>query len=246
MKSNQPWASGPAEILSFAIRLISDPTDTNRRLSFILIDNSVEQMLKSYLSLPHRINGIKIPRKRIEESFESFPTLLDLLEEFASEKVKDIDLGLIEWYHRLRNQLYHQGIGLTVEQDKVEVYSELAKALLRKLFDSEIEEQSSNKSELLGEFIETYNRLENALIELASVHSATGSRQPTLLSAVNYLRGGNLLEKETFNNIDRFRKIRNAIVHGEENYKKILDKSLLKEIKKLSEDIEIVLDIKPN
>lgn len=246
MKSNQPWSSGPAEILSFAIRLISDSTDTNRRLSFILIDNSVEQMIKSYLSLPQRISGIKVPRKRLEESFESFPVLLDLLEEFAFDKIKDVDLGSIEWYHRLRNQLYHQGIGLTVEQDKVEVYSELAKSLLKKLFDTKIEEQSSTKSELLGEFIDKYNRLENALIELASTHSATGTRQPTLLSAINYLKGGSILDKTSAKNIDRFRRIRNAIVHGEENYKKILDKNLLNEIKKLLEDIELDLDIKPD
>jgi serine/threonine protein kinase len=244
MKSNQPWASGPAEILSFAIKLISDSSDTNRRLSFILIDNSVEQMLRSFLSLPQRISGIKIPRKRIEESFESFPSLLDLLEEFAFDKVKEIDLVLIEWYHRLRNQLYHQGKGLTVEQDKIEVYSELAKSLLRKLFDTDIKEQSSNKSELLGEFIDIYNRLESTLIQLAARHSATGIYETSLLNAINYLRSGNILDNKSIKNIDRFRKIRNAIVHGQENYKKILDLNLLKEIKDFLKGLEEILDIK--
>ena len=40
--------------------------------------------------------------------------MLDALEQYAAPKLAGIDLGEIEWYHRLRNQLYHQGNGLTV------------------------------------------------------------------------------------------------------------------------------------
>jgi hypothetical protein len=65
---------------------------------------------------------------------ENFPMLLDALEKYAASKLDGIDLGEIEWYHRLRNQLYHQGNGLTVERDKVEVYAELANVLFTNLF----------------------------------------------------------------------------------------------------------------
>ena len=240
---NQPWASGPSEILTFAIQLLSKDTDTNRRLSFILIDNAVEQSIKTFLSLPQRINGIKVPRKRVQESFESFPSLIDLLEEYASEKVKEIDLGSIEWYHRLRNQLYHQGIGLTVGRDKVEIYSELAKLLFLKLFGAKIEIQSSNKSFLIGEFIDVYNRLENVLIELTSTHSVAATRQSTLFRALNWLKNGSIIPDEIYDKINRFRQIRNSVVHGEEEYKKVLDEKLLVEIKELTKELEEDMDI---
>ena len=116
-KNEQPWASGPGEVLLHGLALLDKDSGTNRRLALIAIDNAVELSVKTYLSLPKRLTGLSIPRKRLEEISESFPSLLDALEEFASDKLEGVDLGSIEWYHRLRNQLYHQGYGLSVERD---------------------------------------------------------------------------------------------------------------------------------
>ena len=87
----------------------------NRRLAMISIDNSVELMVKTFLGLPKRVTGLQIGREKYREISESFPKLLDALEEHCSDKLDGVDLGIIEWYHRLRNELYHQGNGLTVE-----------------------------------------------------------------------------------------------------------------------------------
>jgi hypothetical protein len=109
-----PWASGPAEILGHGLDLLVEDSDRNRRLAIIAIDNAVELTIKTYLGLPRRVTGLAISRKRFREIAESFPDLLDAIEEHASKKLAGIDLGEIEWYHRLRNQLYHEGNGLTV------------------------------------------------------------------------------------------------------------------------------------
>ena len=80
--------------------------------------------------------------------------MLEALEKHAATKITGIDLGEIEWYHRLRNQLYHQGNGLTVERDKVEVYAQLANTLFENLFGSKlIEKVTPSSSELLGDFM---------------------------------------------------------------------------------------------
>ncbi len=100
----------------------------------IAIDNAVELTIKTYLGLPKRITGLTISRKEFAEIAESFPSLLDAVEKYAQDKLAGVNLGEIEWYHRLRNQLYHQGNGLTVERDKVEVYAELANVLFKNLF----------------------------------------------------------------------------------------------------------------
>lgn len=70
----------------------------------IIVDNAVELTIKTFLGLPKRITGIQVSRAHNQEISESFPRLLDALEEFASSRLEDIDLGEIEWYHRLRNQ----------------------------------------------------------------------------------------------------------------------------------------------
>jgi hypothetical protein len=90
----------------------------------IAIDNAIELTIQTYLGLPKRVTGLKIRRKEFAEMSESFPALLDGLERYANDKLAGIDLGEIEWFHRLRNELYHQGNGLTVERDKVEVYAQ--------------------------------------------------------------------------------------------------------------------------
>jgi hypothetical protein len=63
---------------------------------------------------------------------------LDAIEEHAADKLRGVDPAELEWYHRLRNLLYHQGNGLTVEMNKVQVYAELAKVLFKNLFGFEL------------------------------------------------------------------------------------------------------------
>ena len=115
----------------------------------ISIDNAVELMIKTYLGLPKRVTGLSITRREYQEISENFPGLLDALEKHASTKIEGVDLGAIEWYHRLRNELYHQGNGLTVERDKVEVYAELANLLFKNLLDSIYCHESHHKPRFL-------------------------------------------------------------------------------------------------
>src|ERR1044072_6055728 len=104
-KTQHPWASGPYEILRHGVSLLTNDSDVNRRLAMISIDNAVELMIKTYLGLPKRITGLAISRKEFSEISESFPAMLDALEKYAADKLDGIDLGSVEWYHRLRNEL---------------------------------------------------------------------------------------------------------------------------------------------
>ena len=90
----KPWLSGPKEILHHAMQLISYNNESNYRLAFLIIDNAVELIMKTYLSLPERVTGLKISRKDYDENTQSFPNLLRFLEKNAPEKVHGFDLGL--------------------------------------------------------------------------------------------------------------------------------------------------------
>ncbi len=205
-----PWATGPGEILQHAMRLLSKDSDSNRRLAMILIDNAVELMLKTYLGLPTRVTGIKIPRDKFREISESFPKLLDAIEEHADDRLAGIDLGQVEWYHRLRNELYHQGNGLTVERQKVDVYAELAKLLFKNLFGTEIRVDEDAAMELLGSFMAAWQRVERALNRVGMLTSRgfVGS----LVSAKGTNLGG---DASLVEDVREMRKFRNEVVHGQ-------------------------------
>src|SRR5690606_2130850 len=140
----------------------------------------------------------------------SFPALLDALEEYGASRLAGIDLAYIDWYHRLRNELYHQGFGLTIERNKVEIYTELAHLLFRNLFGFSLPESTAQDADPLGDCLELYNRLETALAALSSAQPTTANR----LSNLNRLRAIGVLSGEQVQAVDRFRLIRNQVVHG--------------------------------
>lgn len=142
-KSIPPWVSGPVEILNHALYLLNDDSDINRRLSMIIIDNSIEIMLKTYLTLPKRITGLSISKSKFEEFSTSFPRLIEAFELHCPEKAQNINLNEIEFFHRIRNELYHYGIGMTVEKNNLFKYSNIAKNLLVELFHIDIERKKT-------------------------------------------------------------------------------------------------------
>jgi hypothetical protein len=227
LMSNQPWVSGPLEILEHGISLLETDNDVNRRIAIILIDNSVELSIKTYLSLPKRITGIGISRKEYIQIGDSFPRLLDAIEKYAHDKLEGINLGEIEWYHRLRNELYHQGNGLTVERAKVEVYAELAKLLIGNLFQIKI--TIHHKKNGLSEFLSLYIELEQALAKLTQKYIKSLSNDEITISSFQYLEllcEGGILTRKVVDQLNSLRMLRNKVVHGEISPEEIPTSSL--------------------
>jgi hypothetical protein len=210
--SNSPWASGPGEILRHGLDLLKKDSDTNRRLAMISIDNAVELMVKTYLGLPKRVTGLAISRKEFQEISESFPAMLDALEKYAADRLTGIDLGEIEWYHRLRNQLYHQGNGLTVERTKVEIYAQLANTLFENLFGVKLVQKVSDSAEQFGEFMMAWRDLEMALNE--TFPNLDQHRPRGVLDMTGALSGSGALSKSELKDIEELSKVRNSVAHA--------------------------------
>jgi hypothetical protein len=223
LMSKPPWVSGPEELLRHGLRLLSDGSDINRRLAMISIDNAVELTIKTYLGLPKRITKLGIGRKRFQEINESFPQLLDALEEFCGDKLDGIDLGEIEWYHRIRNELYHNGNGLTIERGKAEIYSELAKTLFSNLFGCSLDISGEGETaHILGSFMSNWVTIEKSLKALYEKSEKTKTDEDVknaaylgLREAVLGLNG--LIDKNTVKEIESIREIRNKVIHAQED-----------------------------
>lgn len=230
---NPPWATGPGEILRHGLELLSRDSDVNRRLAMISIDNAVELMSKTYLGLPRRITGLAITRREYDEFAQSFPKILDALETHAADKLDGIDLGEIEWYHRLRNELYHQGNGLTVERDKVEVYAELANLLFANLFGFRLFEPKDDRSRLLGDFMAAWISFERMLAGHAS--DDRPYRMP--LDVIRNLTNENVLSLRELEELNDIRKTRNEVVHGIADHKSVITQQLIDRLLELTNKI---------
>jgi len=243
--SQQPWSTGPSEILQHGLSLLHKDSDSNRRLAMLSIDNAVELTIKTYLSLPRRISGINLPRKEFQEISESFPQLLDTLEKYSADKLNGIDLGEIEWFHRLRNQLYHQGNGLTIDREKIEIYSELAKLLFYNLFGFHVEPNEENSHELLGKFLALWVEIERTQAELINLNLDKLEKLPRSGPAFmkpNYgpidLAKIGLLSLDTVKIINELRDFRNKLVHGDEDFRKVLGIDTISKARTLVEELK--------
>lgn len=234
-RSSSPWASGPRELLRHGLELLRRGSEADRRLAMIVIDNAVELTIKTFLGLPKRLTGIQVPRARYQEMAESFPKLLDALEEFCPAKLDGIDLGEIEWYHRLRNQLYHQGNGLTIERDKVSVYAELARLLFLRLFDEELEVPEIPETQAIGLFMFTWARFERGLINYSEFVADTYGRTPNVLAAARILSEEGKMSASVFEQFRQIQSVRNRLVHGQDTASELLTPAVLATLGSLEE-----------
>lgn len=236
-KSNPPWASGPGELLRHGLKLLQKDSDTNRRIAMICVDNSVELMIKTFLGLPHRISGIKVSRKEYSEISESFPKLLDAIENHAADKIKGIDLGEIEWYHRLRNELYHQGNGLTVERNNVEVYGEIANLLFLNLFGFKLIEEKDDKTESLGRFMNAWIQFEKTSRDMAFILDEDEKiRMP--MDAIRLLYKNKIVSNSEMKKLDIIRMTRNEVVHGMQKHDEAINEQLIKDLEDITEKVK--------
>ncbi len=128
------WASGAIELLNHADQHISQKTAFDKRIAFISIDNAIEVALRTFISLPVKKSQINFSSKEKEDIGNSFPKLVSLVFSRAESKLSGLDDSDIEHYHRIRNQLYHEGTGLSVDELYLRTYREIANVLLENLF----------------------------------------------------------------------------------------------------------------
>jgi len=203
------WASGALELLRHADSHIELDSAFDKRIAFISIDNCVETAIRTFLSLPSSKSGVKISRKEIDEAGKSFPTLVSLLFKHAPHRVLGLDDGDIEHYHRIRNQLYHDGTGLSVDERYLSAYRQIGSVLLNNLFGVAIKHQVGEKPSLERLILlwneiesEVQNRLRSAGIDLRATYKWEEAEK------------AGILDMETVGDITELGMIRNKQVHS--------------------------------
>jgi len=230
----KPWASGPIELKNHAIEHLGKGSPFDLRIALISIDNSIELAIRTYLGLPKRSRGAPGPsRQELESIKNSFPGLLDLFEKHAQQHLDGIELGDIEWYHKLRNQLYHEGNGITVEKQQVDAYYQIVKILIENLFGEEgVKEpirENGDSATRLGLFVQKWALLDKELRSKAKAYLPKDKHRTgplhTIVDAL-YAKGIDL--REIRKDLMTLSQIRNSIVHTGTGSEEILEGSIKK------------------
>lgn len=139
VETQHPWQSGPTELIAHAIEHLHKDTDFDQRIAFLLLDVGVETLFKTVLLLPEKVTSVKTSygdRRKAAEG--SFYTLVQSIELARPDIAKKYNLAHIQFYHEKRNQLYHEGNGITVDVHKTESYARVAVDLLREFLDVDL------------------------------------------------------------------------------------------------------------
>lgn len=204
----ETWASGSLELLRHADSHIQLDTAFDSRIAFISIDNSVETSIRTFLSLPEKISGVKFQKKEVDEAGNSFPKMVDLLFSKSRSKLSGLDDGDIEHYHRIRNQLYHNGTGLGVDRRYLDAYRQIAAVLLNNLFGVKADPKGTEAT--LENLILLFNEVET-LVRNAFEDSGVDTGHTFKWEMA--MREG-VLEMEGVNQLTELRMIRNTQVHS--------------------------------
>lgn len=213
----RPWTSGPKELLEHAAIHLAQGTAFDCRIAMISVDNAVELGIRTYLGLPKRVRGSDGPsRRQLEEKGKVFPDLLDLLETFGAGRLDGVSLGDLEGYHRLRNALYHDGNGVTVDPVHVDGYVQIARVLLRSLLDISIDEPGTPPPHsALGSLVLKWGAFERMLRQLAKAHLPKRKHEDgPVLSIVDGLVAKGVIAGSVRPRVEKVARARNAAVHG--------------------------------
>lgn len=120
-----------------------------------------------------------------------------------------LDDADIEHYHRIRNQLYHDGTGLSVDERYLSAYRQIANVLLNNLFGVAIKPEVNQKPSL-ERLILLWNDVES---ELRSTFISAGIDLQYTYKWEEATRAG-ILDMQVMQDITELRMLRNQQVHS--------------------------------
>ena len=130
----------------------------------------------------------------------------------AAGKLTGLDDGDIEHYHRIRNTLYHDGTGLSVDTEYLHAYRSIAAILLQNLFGVAAPTKQT-VSPSLDTLIRNWNQIEQ-IIHQRLTEKDVESRQPFL--NLSDVQNAAIITHDQLTRFVAQRSARNSLVHSVE------------------------------
>jgi hypothetical protein len=182
----RPWLKGSLELLKHAVFHFRQGTPADLRFAMIHTDNAIELAGRLYLKMEVRLQDTLSPNevKELDRYFDK------LLKHLSSQLAWDnMTLSKIEYFHEIRNDLYHNGNGISVIPEIVSSYITTASHLLEQMYGINFSQSekvpetelvssvvTKNAGELPPERVNHYNREFLAMIVMESLSIAVQLR----------------------------------------------------------------------
>ena len=240
--SDNIWILGPKELIEHAVALIDSGEESDLRIAMICIDNAVELMIKSYLALNKRSLGIEY--EEYKKGNKNFPRMLNLLQKYSNDKISLDELDKIEYFHVIRNNLYHQGSGISVIKSFVTKYVILAQDLLFRLFQSELILITDDISRKQGEFLQIFRNIEVNLNNFALTQNLIPliSKPYTTNKITSVLLDSKKIPYEFVKKLAFASYYRNEYVHGLKEINREEFENKLEDLKELNDELITIMN----
>jgi len=139
----KPWAQLPFELIKHADEHAKSGNDFDRRMALIGFDNAIEVSIITYLSLnPIQRDNHQFPRAQVLEWEKDFHSKLRFLEHFVTailNQPMQYERDEIVFYHDIRNDMYHRGIGVVPARSHINGVRTIALWVFKTLFKTDAE-----------------------------------------------------------------------------------------------------------
>lgn len=215
VNNNNCWISEPIDLINHGLGHLKVGKEFDLRVGLISIDNAAEVAIKIYLAINRRQLGIN--RRKLNKALRNFHYSLDVLEDSTNNVITSEDLDLIELFHKLRNNLYHEGNGITVEKKVLEVYAALTANLVKNLFDLEVSDKykvEDDKVALIGVFLALWSSFERKLREYYIQMDILPNKSSIMKITLFFIEINNV-SKDLITEFKEIHYFRNRLIHGE-------------------------------
>jgi len=152
---NLPWKYFPEKFIRFANQFKYSNDEFERIIGYLILDVGVETLFKVYVLMtnsdtikyPEReaiaqgtMGKDKIPDSRTtiaDFDTANFHKLVETVKRLSDSKIGDEDIKKAEYFHKLRNNIYHQGVKSAPPKKDFEEYLQLAERLLATLLNTD-------------------------------------------------------------------------------------------------------------
>lgn len=240
--SDNIWILGPKELIKHGVTLIGSGEESNLRIAMICIDNAVELMIKSYLALNKRMLGIEF--EEYKKEIKNFPKMLNLLQKYSIDKISLDELDKIEYFHVIRNNLYHQGSGISVIKSYVTKYVLLAQDLLSRLFQFELTLITDEVSIKQGEFMQIFRNIEVNLNNLTLTKNLIPliSKPYSINKIMSILLDSKIIRYDFANRLANVYAYRNEYIHGLKVIRMEEFENKLEDLRKLNDELIAIMN----
>lgn len=217
MGNLEPWQQTSVKIVLEAINHANRQTEEESLIAFLLLDVGAETLLKTYLGLPKKATGaVTSDEERYAVLRKGFHEIVEAVKD-SRQGISQRDLTRVEYFHGIRNTLYHQGNGLTVQRSHLDEYMNVIKNLFIQLLKIDLNEYLVSTRLTKDQMLRISDLRNSVNTELDVSHKLRKELElerdlvvekisPTLLLPSYTIRFSALLDKalseETYNEID--------------------------------------------